>query len=854
MKNIYSLILLLILQFHIVSPCFSQETRGIIVQKNTKSDSTVGNTYAIIVGISEYPYLKPLHFADKDAELFRDFLLSPAGGNVKPENMHVLLNENATSANFWVKGFAWLRNKNLQKGDRLYFYFAGHGDAIDKDQYFFLPYDCSPGGDKNNYLATGAIQIYNLKVNIEKLSNIGVDVLLIMDACRSNELPGGAAGQKILGEAIAEKRSGETMMLAASSGQESLEDHSIGNGHGLFTWYLIDGLSGKADADIENGNQNGKVELDEIESWVKRNVRKVAQQRFNHEQVPYFCCTGTAKTITKVDSSFLKQWIIATKINTDASEKMLALNIPNTSRGTTEAAADSNVIKLYNQFNRCIKDNRLTGDSAAGYWYNKMLKQFPKHSYTEEAKYTLTTEFINFAQEKINLYLTGNDYKFVFGNDSSNKRFLFEQRFKAVAKEPFYKVADMLEKGLALSKEFDSSIEKRYLAKLYFLKARGSLGEEDWMLGPRMDPQNNVKKALEYAYAALKIDSNAAYIYHLLAKLQFSKNWETKYDSSGGSMTYSHTNETALDSVSFYERKAMGLAPLWSYVYYYLGNIYTAPAVSYHYDTTVNGSFTNDHKLDSAALLMKKCLEINPQYVPAIRVLANLSNRKNDIRTAIDYIKKAREIEPGNENLMNDLVAYNFKLSTDSGMYYYNKFGGIGKQGIFYPALCKLSRYFIDRNDMAMSIFICKEQLASPGPDYTGCDVSPRYALSKNRIEISDTLFKMVSGSNNTWVKMHLFYNLAMEYDFRKDYKKAIDYYLKGMQYDSNVPPEKYYYTAGCYAHLGNRDSALYYLEKSLEKGYNDFEWVQKDPQLDLIRNTARFKALMQQYSPGKLN
>ncbi len=104
------------------------------------------------MGISKYKYVRPLAYADKDAEMFRDYLKSPGGGSVKDENIYCLLNEKANSSNFWGKGFQWLKAKNLQKGDRLFIYLAGHGDAIDEDQFFFLSYDCNPLGDKNNYL------------------------------------------------------------------------------------------------------------------------------------------------------------------------------------------------------------------------------------------------------------------------------------------------------------------------------------------------------------------------------------------------------------------------------------------------------------------------------------------------------------------------------------------------------------------------------------------------------------------------------------------------------------------------------------------------------------------------------
>ena len=113
-------------------------------------DSTITGpqTFAMIIGISNYKFVKPLTYADKDAEMFRDFLKSPAGGKLGADNIYCLLNEQGTSANFYTKGFAWLKAKSLQKGDRLFIYLAGHGDAIDEDQFFYLAYDCNPAGDK----------------------------------------------------------------------------------------------------------------------------------------------------------------------------------------------------------------------------------------------------------------------------------------------------------------------------------------------------------------------------------------------------------------------------------------------------------------------------------------------------------------------------------------------------------------------------------------------------------------------------------------------------------------------------------------------------------------------------------
>jgi hypothetical protein len=128
-----------------------------------------------------------------------------------------------------------------------------------------------------------------------------------LDACRSSELPGGISGQNFLSKSISEKPEGEVIMLAASAGQESFEDISIGNGHGLFTYYLVDGLNGSADT--IDGSDN-KVTFREIQTYVEKNVPFIAEQRFKRKQNPYFCCTeNSEKIIGTVDTAYLQKWL-----------------------------------------------------------------------------------------------------------------------------------------------------------------------------------------------------------------------------------------------------------------------------------------------------------------------------------------------------------------------------------------------------------------------------------------------------------------------------------------------------------------------------------------------------------------
>ncbi len=464
-------------------------------------------TFAMVVGVSKYKYVRPLTYADKDAVLFSDYLKSPGGGSVKTDNIFMLLNDEASNSNFWTKGFQWLKAKSLQKGDKLFIYLAGHGDAIDQDQFFFLAYDCNPEGDKNNYLVSGAIQLFNLKKKIANESAKGVEVFFIMDACRSNELPGGIAGQSFLNTAISEKKAGEIIMLATGAGQESLEDKSIGNGQGLFTYYLVDGLSGVADTD---GEPDYKVTFKEIQSYVDKNVPSVALERFKRKQDPYFCCNeNTDKVISNVDPVYLQKWLETKKAqNRGGGNSFNDFLKP----GYHYLFADTLLVETYNQFNKAIKNNNITGSKSAEEYFQQLTTKFPGNPYTLDAKSTLTVKYIDFAQAKVDRYLSCTE------------------QLTSKLKQENSEAAIRLEKAINYVREDDADFANSLRGRLYLLKASG----------------DNASPAVSFqsAYSALSIDPNGAYILNKLALL--------------------HLENNNKDSALFYADKAVRTAPNWA--------------------------------------------------------------------------------------------------------------------------------------------------------------------------------------------------------------------------------------------------------------------------------------------------
>lgn len=476
-------------------------------------DTTVKGpqTFAIIAGVSKYKFIKPLAFADKDAELFRDFLKSPGGGQVPDHNLYCILNDQVNNANFWGKGFQWLKAKQLQKGDRLFIYLAGHGDAIDEDQYFYLGYDCNPQGDKNNYLVNGAIQLFNLKKKIAAEAAKGVDVFLIMDACRSNELPGGISGLNFLNTAVSEKRVGDIMMLATGAGQQSLEDASIGSGHGLFTWYLVDGLSGVADTE---GGPDNQVTFAEIKKYVDDKVPSLALERFRRRQEPYFCCTeNSTKVISRVNPDYLRRWLQSQKkTGGNSFNGTFPLSAPQ------QVTADTALVETYDKFNRALRANTITGRNSADEYYNQLQQKYPGNPYTLDAKSSLAVAFINRAQQRVDRYLACSDAG------------------SAREKQENFEAALNLEKAIKLVGEYDPDYANSLRNQLYFLKASGDYGPGG--------KNGDLPTALQLAYAALNIDRNGSYIQNKLAQLHLSNNRP--------------------DSALFYAEKAVKNAPNWA--------------------------------------------------------------------------------------------------------------------------------------------------------------------------------------------------------------------------------------------------------------------------------------------------
>ncbi len=220
-------------------------------------------TYALIVGISTYDSkgIKSLKYADRDARIFASYLKSAAGGNVKEDNIRLLINEAATSIAVYDAMYWLMRTCN--KDDLVYFYFAGHGD-MENTTFHKLGFLLSYNSPSTNYI-NNAIRIEDLNNFANTLSiSRKAKVLLITDACRSGNLAGkDYRGTFLVADQLRAVKYNEIRITACGPDQLSNEDDGWGGGRGIFSYYLVNGLTGLADS-----KKDGYVSMQELRMYL----------------------------------------------------------------------------------------------------------------------------------------------------------------------------------------------------------------------------------------------------------------------------------------------------------------------------------------------------------------------------------------------------------------------------------------------------------------------------------------------------------------------------------------------------------------------------------------------------------
>ena len=158
----------------------------------------------------------------------------------------------------------------------MFIYYAGHGAPdMKQNKAYLIPYD----GDPNYASQTG----YAIDVLYAELGNMGAkSVTVFLDACFS-----GANREKemLLADArpvfmeVDASATGNVTVFSASGGKE-ISSAWPEKKHGLFSYFLMKGMGGDADA-----NKDKQITVGELGDYVLENVSDMAGM-LDREQTP----------------------------------------------------------------------------------------------------------------------------------------------------------------------------------------------------------------------------------------------------------------------------------------------------------------------------------------------------------------------------------------------------------------------------------------------------------------------------------------------------------------------------------------------------------------------------------------
>lgn len=861
---------------------------------SSESTSTLINR-ALIVGISDYSNIDDLQFAHKDALAFYNFLRSPSGGNVDSSNIMLLLNNDATSANFFA-GLDWLLTET-KEGETVAIYFSGHGDLETKtirQNGFLLSYDSPRACYMAGAIGIGYVQDYLATLVTTNMAK----VIMISDACRSGKLTGGSEGLKNTTAALAEQWENITKILSSQAGELSMESTKWGNGAGVFTFYLIRGMMGLADR-----NHDNMVNLLELNIFLNDNVP--GETNFNQNPM----VDGKQNTVIAYVDSLT---FIALQKQADAgSGDYLAMISRGNIMEDLKEQLDPDVYEIYLKFEESISEGNLVNDYLnkdtlnAYYYYEKLISDTRAEKIHSRLRRILLAALQNKTQLYINNYVRGKDL-----SDSIDLFQAFLEQVKALelvdssfilypnikARHLFLKSFCMrdpeeklklLEQCIEIEPDAAYALNETgaiYIESQQFERAKVTF-ERVIELTPNWSyPYNNLgvvyyktkhfDKSREYYRLAIEKDSFAANpycnlgnLYLVLGDTASAIQSYSQAISVDGTYIDSYLNLAAVcinqekysDAEELFIQCARNADPFAGY--YYLGNMYFVienynnaeknylEALRYKSDdakTLVNlGEIYNlTGMYEQAAESCHKAIEVNPEYGPAYEELAYAYESLGQYRTALNYYHRALQYD--SLSIYTLFYISNIYLSLneqDSAFLFLNKALAVDPDNeIIYSSIGDLKFY----NKEYQSAIPYYEKAVQIDPSYVEVwyFLGISYAMNGDLTKAIPCYQKCVelSPGNPDYLS-----DLALLYLMTNRYEESKELFLRSIETAPDVALN-YYYMASLCSIQGNASEGFEWLEKAFIKGFNNFEYLMADQNMKMVRAVEGFDELVEKY------
>jgi hypothetical protein len=227
------------------------------------------HTYVLAVGISSYrdPQIAARKYASLDAELISTYFQTVGG--VPAANVRLLQDWKVLRSDIEDFILEWLPRR-MTSDSVVIVYFSGQAAVSPTGETYLIPYD-----GKHNSTA----RLYPLKDLEAGLARLKTkQTLFIFDGGVLSIGPAGTVKRR--GPQWSSSKSPVLHLIGTTGFRNGLEPVKLR--HGLFTYYVLRGLKGEADANID-----GDVTLGELTTFVGRAVPAAARQDFNQEQRPF---------------------------------------------------------------------------------------------------------------------------------------------------------------------------------------------------------------------------------------------------------------------------------------------------------------------------------------------------------------------------------------------------------------------------------------------------------------------------------------------------------------------------------------------------------------------------------------
>lgn len=228
--------------------------------------------WATIVGIDHYEdtSIPNLRYSVSDARTLFQLLLTQHDNGFDKERLNLLTTEKQVPQTALAKQRTILQQlagmaDMTQKDDLFLFYFAGHGDVINGEAVL-IPSDACV----RHLLSDTTISLKRIKEIMQAAP--ARDKVIILDACYVG-VKAGCQATRAFNEAfiksVFEEAEGMGILTALTRSEASWEDAEIG--HGVFTYYLLKGLSGDA-----RDSQTPFISLNLLSKYVTHNMKQWA--------------------------------------------------------------------------------------------------------------------------------------------------------------------------------------------------------------------------------------------------------------------------------------------------------------------------------------------------------------------------------------------------------------------------------------------------------------------------------------------------------------------------------------------------------------------------------------------------